>query len=102
MRAEVRRFLSLAGMTAGSCPHLVPWLTRRPTAACVLRPEGESLVVLLGDRSLRMPARLTAPMELVASRTTFRVADLAPWLDASSRLVVARRLVREGLLRIAE
>mgnify|MGYP006182790093 CR=1 FL=1 len=26
--------------------------------------------------------------------------DLAPWLDESSRLVVCRRLVREGLLRI--
>jgi hypothetical protein len=28
------------------------------------------------------------------------VEALAPWLDAESRLVVARRLVREGLLRI--
>jgi len=30
----------------------------------------------------------------------FRVADLAPWLDDESRLVLSRRLVREGLLRI--
>jgi hypothetical protein len=29
------------------------------------------------------------------------VSDLSPWLDGDSRLVVARRLVREGLLRIA-
>jgi hypothetical protein len=30
VRAEVRRFRSLADVTAGSCPQLVPWLTRRP------------------------------------------------------------------------
>ena len=30
VRAEVRRFSSLAEATAGSCPRLVPWLRRRP------------------------------------------------------------------------
>ncbi len=76
-------------------------LERRPTAACVLRPGSERLTVLLGDRELRMPLRLAAPMEFVRDRATFRVGELSPWLDAGSRLVVARRLVREGLLRIA-
>ena len=76
-------------------------LARRTTSACVLRPGPEKLLVLLGDRSLRMPLRLQAPMEFVAAHDSFRVADLEPWLDAESRLVVARRLVREGLLRIA-
>ena len=61
----------------------------------------EKLLVLLGDRSLRMPLRLQAPMKFVAAHDSFRVADLEPWLDPESRLVVARRLVREGLLRIA-
>ena len=74
-------------------------LVRRPTAACVLRPGADRLVVLLGDRELRMPLRLEAPMEFVRDRDAFTVGELAPWLDASSRLVVARRLVREGLLR---
>ena len=57
--------------------------------------------MLLGDRSLRMPMRLQAPLEFVAAHDTFRVGDLEPWLDPDSRLVVARRLVREGLLRVA-
>jgi len=39
-------------------------------------------------------------MELVRDQTSFRVAELAPWLDDESRLVLTRRLVREGLLRI--
>ncbi|MGN6577881.1 MAG: cupin domain-containing protein [Nocardioides sp.] len=77
-------------------------LARRPTAACVLRPGPEKLLVLLGDRTLRMPLRLQAPLEFVAAHDAFRVGDLAPWLEEQSRLVVARRLVREGLLRIAQ
>jgi cupin superfamily protein len=76
-------------------------LERRRTAACVLRSEAEHLVVLLGDRELRMPTRLLEPMEFVRDHDAFRVVELSPWLDESSRLVVTRRLVREGLLRIA-
>jgi hypothetical protein len=75
-------------------------LERRPTSACVLRPGPEKLLVLLGDRSLRMPMRLQAPLEYVAAHDSFRVGDLEPWLDPQSRLVVAKRLVREGLLRV--
>jgi hypothetical protein len=75
-------------------------LERRPTAACVLRTDGDRLVVLLGDRELRMPHRLREPMEFVRDTPSFRLADLAGWLDEQSRTVVARRLVREGLLRI--
>jgi bifunctional lysine-specific demethylase and histidyl-hydroxylase NO66 len=76
-------------------------LERRPTAACVLRTTGERLAVLLGDRELRMPLRLTESMEFVRDHRSFRVGELAPWLDEQSRLVLTRRLVREGLLRIA-
>jgi len=75
---------------------------RRPTSACELRPEGEKVVVLLGDGALRMPARLTEVMTFVRDQESFRVGDLEPWLDPESGLVVVRRLVREGLLRIVE
>ena len=75
-------------------------LERRPTAACVLRPGTDRLAVLLGDRELRMPATLMAPMEFVRDHASFRVGDLAAWLDPESRLVLCRRLVREGLLTV--
>lgn len=75
-------------------------LSRRPTSACVLRDDGDRLSVLLGDRELRMPLRLRGPMEHVRDHDRLRVSDLAAWLDPESRLVLARRLVREGLLRI--
>ncbi|MGH3368508.1 MAG: cupin domain-containing protein [Nocardioidaceae bacterium] len=75
-------------------------LERRPTAACVIRPGPDRLTVLLGDRELRMPLRLLGPMEFVRDHDLFDVGDLSPWLDDRSRVVVTRRLVREGLLRI--
>ncbi len=75
-------------------------LVRRPTVACELRPGPERLRVLLGDRELRVPPMLLEPLTFVREHASFRVGDLAAWLDPESRLVVARRLVREGLLRI--
>jgi mannose-6-phosphate isomerase-like protein (cupin superfamily) len=76
-------------------------LVRRPGAACVLRPRPDHLSVLLGDRALEMPSRLTEPMRRVAAASRLRPADLATWLDEQSRLVLVRRLVREGLLQVA-
>jgi lysine-specific demethylase/histidyl-hydroxylase NO66 len=75
-------------------------LRRRPGHACVLVPDGDRLRVLLGDRELVMPVRLAAPLEAVRGAATFRPADLAGHLDEQSRLVVCRRLVREGLLEV--
>ncbi len=77
-------------------------LERRSTASCVLRPDGDRLTVLLGDRALLMPPRLAEPLRFVAEQERFRVGDLAPWLDPESRHVVCRRLVREGLLQVSD
>lgn len=75
-------------------------LTRRPGSVCELRLDEDRLSVLLGDRQLRMPPRLVETMRFVRDHPRFRVGELAPLLDPQSRLVVARRLVLEGLLRI--
>ncbi len=87
--------LRLSGISDGTR------LERRATATCVLVPDGGHLRVLLGDRELRMPSRVTDVMAFVRETTAFAPRDLEPWLDAESRLVLTRRLVREGLLRIA-
>ncbi len=74
-------------------------LTVRPGAVCELRRDGDRLTVLLGDRRLDMPGWLEPAMRVVGSSDRFAVRDLTPSiLDAGSRLVLARRLVREGLL----
>ena len=77
-------------------------LLRRAGSACVLLAHGDRLRVLLGDREVDMPQRLTEPMRFIRDRSALRPGDLAEWLDPESRLVLTRRLVREGLLRIAD
>ena len=106
---EVRRFLTTrptrvaggltdvlalrAGIDDGTA------LRRRPGQPCVLLDRDDRLEVLLGDRSLDVPARLRPALEEVRSRASFTPGDLAD-LDPQSRLVLCRRLVREGLLEV--
>jgi lysine-specific demethylase/histidyl-hydroxylase NO66 len=110
VEAEVRRFLTgrsprlpgglvdvlaVRGLTDESL------LRRRPGHPCVLIDGHDGdvrLEVLLGDRSLVVPARLRPALDVIRSRGELRPADLADLLDEQSRLVLCRRLVREGLL----
>lgn len=73
-------------------------LRRRPGHPCVLIDAGEQVEVLLGDRSMTVPAWLRPALEEIRSRESFTVGDLADHLDPQSRQVLCRRLVREGLL----
>jgi len=78
---------------------------RRPGAVCRIAVDGDRLRVVLGDRVLHMPARLERAVRAVAGEDAgdVTVGDLAPHLDGPGRLVLARRLIREGLLeRVAE
>ncbi|HET7328478.1 MAG TPA: cupin domain-containing protein [Nocardioidaceae bacterium] len=75
-------------------------LRRRPGSACQLVSDGDQLRVLLGDRELRVPARLREALEHVGAVEQLRPTDLSAWLDAESARVLTRRLVREGLLEV--
>ena len=51
-------------------------------------------------RDIHFPERLAAELEfLLTARAPFRAADLPGSLDEAGRLVLVRRLVREGFLR---
>ena len=78
-------------------------LVRRPGSVCVVRPgdHPDTVLLLLGDRELRVPSRLADALHHIRERPRLRPGDLAAWLDPQSRLVLARRLVREGLLKVA-
>ena len=67
----------------------------------VVQPAGARVHLLLGDRRLTMPAWVAPALEHVAASAKLRPHDLAELLDEQSRLVLTRRLVREGLLEIA-
>ena len=71
---------------------------RRRGTVCTVRVEDERLVMTLGDRKLVMPAFVLPAIDNVTATESFQVADLAPFLDEPGRLVLVRRLVREGLL----
>ena len=73
-------------------------LRRRPGHPCVLLERDGRLDVLLGDRSMQVPAWLRPALDEVRARTELRPRDLE--LDEQSRLVLCRRLVREGLLEV--
>lgn len=73
-------------------------LRRRAGRPCVLRPDGDRLHLLLGDRRVSVPARITGAVEQVRSLGEFTPADLG--LDEQSSLVLCRRLLREGLLEV--
>ena len=73
-------------------------LRRRPGHPCVLLERGDQIEVLLGDRSLTVPAWVRPALDEVRARAELSPADLP--LDEQSRLVLCRRLVREGLLEV--
>ncbi len=71
-------------------------LVRRDTVIAEL--DGTRL--LFEGRDIVFPERLAAELEfLLTSPGPFRAADLPGSLDATGRLVLVRRLVREGFLR---
>jgi bifunctional lysine-specific demethylase and histidyl-hydroxylase NO66 len=73
-------------------------LRRRPGTTCRLATGGDRLEIQLGDRRLRMPATLAPSLERIVGLDRFRPGELDDLLDGPSRLVLCRRLVREGLV----
>lgn len=61
--------------------------------------DGRSTIVF-GSRTVSGPPHLRRAMELIRDQPEFRIGDL-PGLDDQSRVVLTRRLIREGLLRRA-
>jgi len=93
LRGQIHRLLTIDEIDDHSI------IARREGSMCHLETVGGELSVLLGDRELRMPGWLEPAMTVIASGERVSVADL-PGLDEESRLVLVRRLVREGLLEV--
>ena len=75
---------------------------RREGSICQVRvdPGGDRVTLLLGDRLLTLPARCEPAVRLIAESDRITVRELEPHLDEASRLVMVRRLIREGLLEV--
>jgi hypothetical protein len=75
---------------------------RRPTAIAEFEEDAEGAVLTFEGKEIRFPAKAAAAVEaLVRADRPLAPADLPGQLDDAGRLVLARRLVREGLLRVA-
>ena len=77
-------------------------LVRRDTVIAELAVGDGGVALVYEGRKLRFPARVRAEIEfVVAAEEPFRLSDLPGPLDEEGRLVLARRLVREGFLRVS-
>ena len=74
-------------------------LRRRPGSQCTIRQRDASLVLLLGDRRLTLPAGAEEAVRFVTEAELVRPSDV-PGIDEAGALVLCRRLVREGLLEV--
>ncbi len=59
----------------------------------------DEISVLLGDRELRLPRRVEPALTMLVTGEAVVVTDL-PGLDGAGRIVLVRRLIREGLLEV--
>jgi ribosomal protein L16 Arg81 hydroxylase len=78
-------------------------LERRPTVIADLAADGDELSLAFEGRKLVFPAHARAEVEFAAAaRRPFTVRELPGRLDDDGRLVLVRRLVREGFLRVTD
>jgi hypothetical protein len=95
LRGQMNRLLELDQVTGTSR------VRRREVSICVLESIDGELSVLLGDRELRMPGWVEPAVSLLATGEAVLVGDL-PDLDETGCIVLARRLIREGLLEVVD
>ena len=71
----------------------------RPNLISRMVEKGDSVLIEAYGQVVEMPAHAKTPTEFALARTRFRPRDLPDDLDDASKLVLVRRLIREGLLR---
>jgi bifunctional lysine-specific demethylase and histidyl-hydroxylase NO66 len=90
------QLLEVAGLDAIGDDTVVD---RRAGTVAALRLDLDRLRLVLGDRVVVLPAPVEPAVRRLLDGSAHRVGDLADLLDPPSRLVLVRRLVREGALR---
>lgn len=90
---DLARVDALDDTSVVRCRDGVVWTARR---------DGDRYRVRVADRTVDLPASIESVVRDLLDGSTTCVGDLTGVLDPASRLVLVRRLVREGLLRIVE
>jgi mannose-6-phosphate isomerase-like protein (cupin superfamily) len=93
---HVASIIGLDGLAPSTCVTL-----RNGSPPALATETDDRLRLDLGDRVLHLPPAAGAALELLLAGAPVRVGDL-PDLDDDSRLVLVRRLVREGMLTLVD
>lgn len=75
-------------------------VARRSGFVCLLDVNQETAVLHYGDDRFQGPAALAESLEFIRDQKRFRVSDIPGELDDESRVLLVRRLIRDGLLRM--
>lgn len=94
LAGQLRQLLAAATVDDGTV------VGRRPGIACAITVEASGVVLVLGDRCVRLPTRVEPAVRWLLAQERCAVGDLAPFLDHDGRQVLVSRLVRESLLMI--
>ncbi len=62
------------------------------------RQDAESIRVIFLDKEICFPARVAETVRFVFSQSRFKIGDLPGDLDAAGKLVLIKRLIKEGLV----
>ncbi len=73
-------------------------LRRREPVAFTIRDQGRNVVLSFCRRTIQFPKYVKRHLEFIVNVEELRVAELPDDLDDNGKLVLARRLVREGFL----
>jgi lysine-specific demethylase/histidyl-hydroxylase NO66 len=91
------------GQFAGHCPLIAldTPLVRNPAALCRVLENTEGVAIEFPGNRVGGPHRIASALRFIAERSRFTAGELPGELTDQSRLVLVRRLVREGLLNVA-
>jgi hypothetical protein len=76
-------------------------LERRQGVECAVQRRETSVAILMAWNEMTGPLSVAPALEFVRDHQRFRVCELPRLRDDASRLVLTRRLIREGFLRVA-
>jgi ribosomal protein L16 Arg81 hydroxylase len=75
-------------------------LRRRRGIIQRLEPQGETVMLRFEGKNITMPDYVAPALQFISAHDAFTADDLPPGLDLAGRLVLVRRLVKEGFLTV--
>lgn len=72
---------------------------RRTGLRCAVESKGDHAVIYFSTNKVQGPASIEPALQYIADQRQFRIKDLPGNLGDESKVVLTRRLIREGLLR---